>query len=57
MVKYKENYGDNHEISQFSLRDPKDCSTGGFSVHHQLPELPQIHVHQVGDAMQPSHLL
>ena len=24
-------------------------------VHHQLPELAQTHVHQVGDAVQPSH--
>ena len=29
----------------------------GFPVHHQLPELAQIHVHQVGDAIQPSHPL
>ena len=27
----------------------------GFLVHHQLPELTQTHVHQVGDAIQPSH--
>ena len=26
-------------------------------VHHQLPELAQTHVHQVGDAIQPSHPL
>ena len=32
-----------------------DCSTPGFPVHHQLPELTQIHVHRVGDAIQPSH--
>ena len=32
MVNYKENYGDNHEISQFSLCDPKDCSTQGCSL-------------------------
>ena len=32
-----------------------DCSTPGFPVHHQLPELAQIHVHQIGDAIQPSH--
>ena len=25
-------------------------------VHHQLPEFTQTHVHQVGDAIQPSHL-
>ena len=29
----------------------------GFPVHHQLLELAQIHVHQVGDAIQPSYLL
>ena len=34
-----------------------DCSTPGFPVHHQLSELAQTPVHQVGDAMQPSHPL
>ena len=34
-----------------------DCSTPGFQVHHQLPELPQTHVHQVSDAIQPLHPL
>ena len=34
-----------------------DCSTPGLPVHHQLPELTQIHVHRVGDAIQPSHPL
>ena len=34
-----------------------DCSTPGFAVHHQLPELAQTHVHRVGDAIQPSHPL
>ena len=33
-----------------------DYSTPGFPVHHQLQELAQTHVHQVGDAIQPSHL-
>ena len=33
------------------------CSTPGFSVHHQLPELTQTHVHRVGDAIQPSQPL
>ena len=28
-----------------------------FPVYHQLPELTQTHVHQVGDAIQPSHPL
>ena len=37
------------------LCDPRDCSTPGFSVHHQLPELTQTHVHWVDDAIQPSH--
>ena len=27
----------------------------GFPVHHQLPELVQTHIHQVGDAIQASH--
>ena len=34
-----------------------DCSTPGFPVHHQLPELAQIHVHGVDDAIQPSDSL
>ena len=34
-----------------------DCSTPGFPVHHQLPELTQIHVHHIGEAIQPSHPL
>ena len=40
-----------------TLCDPKDCSTPGFSVHHQLPEFTQTHVHRVDDAIQPSHPL
>ena len=34
-----------------------DCSTPGFSVHHQCPELAQTHVHWVKGAIQPSHPL
>ena len=34
-----------------------DCSTPGFPIHHQLPELAQTHVHWVTDAIQPSHPL
>ena len=37
-----------------TLCDPMNCSTPGFPVHHQLPELAQIHVHQVSDVIQPS---
>ena len=40
-----------------ALCNPTDCSTPGFPVHHQLQEFAQIHVHQVSDAIQPSHLL
>ena len=29
----------------------------GFHVHHQLQELAQTHVHQVSDAIKPSHPL
>ena len=37
--------------------DPMDCSTPSLPVHHQFPELAQTHVHQVSDAIQPSHPL
>ena len=37
-----------------TLCAPMDCGTPGSPVHHQLPELAQTHVHQVGDAIQPS---
>ena len=40
-----------------ALCDPMACSTPGFPVHHQLPELAQTHVHPVGDAIQPTHPL
>ena len=34
-----------------------DGSTPGFPEYHQQSELTQTHVHQVGDAFQPSHPL
>ena len=40
-----------------TLCDPIDCSTPGFPVYHQLPELAQSHVHRVGDAIQRSLLI
>ena len=40
-----------------TLCDPMDCSTPGLPIHHQHWELAQTHVHQVGDAIQPSHPL
>ena len=50
-----------HQKIQFSsvtqscltLCDPMDCKAPGFPVHHQLPELPQSHVHPVGDVIHP----
>ena len=38
-----------------TLCNPMICSTPGLPVHHQLPEFTQTHVHQVSDAIQPSH--
>ena len=54
-----------HSLSQFSsvtqscltLCDYMDCSTLGFPVYHQFPELTQTHIHWVSDAIQPSHPL
>ena len=51
-----------HQFSSISqscltLRNPMNCSMPGLPVHHQLPEFTQIHVHWVGDAIQPSHPL
>ena len=36
------------------LCNAMNCSTPGLPVHHQLPELTQMHVHRVGDVIQPS---
>ena len=41
--------------SCLTLCDPMDCSTPGLPVHHQLPELTQVH--RVSGAIQPSHPL
>ena len=55
-----------HTLYQFSsvqslicvqLCDPMNQSSPGLPVRHQLPEFTQTHVHQVGDAIQPSHPL
>ena len=64
MMPEKENNID-HEISsvQFTsvaqscltLCDPMNRSTPGLPVHHRLPEFTQTHVHQVSDAIKPSH--
>ena len=55
----------NHASVQFrsvaqlcpTLCDPMNRSMPGLPVHHQLPEFTQTHMHQVGDAIQPSHPL
>ena len=50
-------------VSQFSHLvvfdscNPMDCSMPGFAVHQWFPEFAQTYVHQVGDAIQPSHPL
>ena len=52
-----------HRVLQFSsvaqscptLCDPMNRSMPGLPVHHHLPEFTQTHVHQVRDAIQPSH--
>ena len=40
-----------------TLCDPMNHSTPGLPIHHHLPEFTQIHVHQVSEAIQPSHPL
>ena len=44
-------------LSRVRLCDPMNRSTPGLPVHHQLLEFTQTHVHQVSDAIQPSHPL
>ena len=60
----RENYGchTNHTFSSvahlcLTLCNPMNHSMPGLPVHHQLPEFTQTHVHQVGDAIHPSHPL
>ena len=43
--------------SCLTLFDAIDHSMPGFPVYHQLLELTKIHVHWVGDAIQPSYPL
>ena len=40
--------------SCLSLCDPRDCSTPGLPVLLYLPEFVPVHVHWVGDAIQPT---
>ena len=63
---YKNRHINVYSYDQFSsvtqscptLCHPTNRSTPGLPVHHHLPESTQTnHVHQVGDAIQPSHPL
>ena len=59
---HAENFGISVQFSSVTqlcptLCDPKNRSTPGLPVHHQLPEFTQTHVHWVGDAIQPSYPL
>ena len=44
-------------LSHVRLCDPMNRTMPGLPVHQQLPELTHTHVHQVSDAIQPSHPL
>ena len=44
-------------LSRLTLGKPMNRSMPGLLVHHQLLESTQTHVHQVSDAIQPSHPL
>ena len=65
MVRYSQTIAQDFSSVKFSLVtqsrpnlcDPMDCSTPGFPVHHQLPELFQTHVYRVSDDIKPSHPL
>ena len=51
-----------HQFSSVSqsrptLCNPMDGSSPGLSVHYQLLEVPQMHIHWVGDTIQSSHPL
>ena len=43
--------------SCLTLCDPMDYSTPGLPVPNHLPESAQVHVHRIGDAIQPFHPL
>ena len=48
-----------YSVTKFcsTLCDPTYCSMPGFSELHYLLEFVQVHVHWIGDAIQPSHPL
>ena len=46
-------------VAQFSptLCNPMDCSRSGLSDPHHLLKFAQVHIHCIGDAIQPLHPL
>ena len=48
-----------HPITQscLTLFDPMDCSTAGLPVPQHLPGIAQVHIHCIGEGVQPSHPL
>ena len=60
--KIKNNFKTVHQFSSvtqpcLTLCHPMNHSTQGLTVHHQLHEFTQTHVHWVNDVIQPSHPL
>ena len=48
-----------HPITQscLTLFDPMDCSTADLPVPQHLPGIAQVHIHCIGEDVQPSHPL
>ena len=46
-----------NQLQYSCLGSPVGRGTWWATIHHQLPEFTQIHVHQLGDAIQPSQPL
>ena len=44
-------------LSCVQLWDPMDCSTPGFPVHHQLPELVSVQLMSIESVMPSNHLI
>ena len=54
---HRDKYNQFSSVAQWcpTLCDPMNRSTPGLPVYHHLPEFTQTHIHQVRDAIQPSH--
>ena len=55
--RYSVQFSSVQSLSRVWLCNPMNCRTPGLPVSHQLLEFTQTHVHQVSDAIQPSHPL